>query len=578
MKCEFCSREYSRNDALRRHYQSCPGIGSQKPLPHKPGRRRKACDNCAKNRIICNGRLPCRSCSSQGTQCSYRRLDNHRDAQANASPGSSRTQPPQTSQDEPEDDSGKLSVPFLLNYSATSNHHPGEVNNVLSALAIADSKDKKRDAGVPSSFLEPERNELFFEESWSLFFGSYQDQDLPETSYLPRGLDDINERQRAASRIIEALHGDCIETPKKPEDIRADRFFTEDTIQEFIVAYFDRTVRPRSRIVLKSCFHLPSTSTPLLLSILLMGAICGGSNEAKSNATDYADKAESILFDDPSFQRLVYRKAQPQYDPLQDIEIEFIQAAILIILIQISSPNPESRRRVRIHRYPLLVSVARATGLVQINNTWHDPSMISTYESFLKNELSIRMMASIAMIDTHFIIFFNALPILSPSELGFDLPAEEAGVDITDRSAWEDWAASERKYQRPPPLNKFIRDLLSDSWTGINDPRYQNLNIFALFIIISKFHPIIFNLRSSLLKTDDQVSQIERALSRWMALWEKLQHRLTEEEIFRAGFMIHAPDLVAFARLLLRTPLDETNDIAKDSMAHIHELLKGPSS
>lgn len=89
------------------------------------------------------------------------------------------------------------------------------------------------------------------------------------------------------------------------------------------------------------------------------------------------------------------------------------------------------------------------------------------------------------MIDTHFIIFFNALPTLSPFELGFDLPAEEAGVDITDRSAWENWAANERKYQRPPPLNNFIQDLLSDTWTGIDDPRYQNLNIFALFIVIS---------------------------------------------------------------------------------------------
>lgn len=84
-------------------------------------------------------------------------------------------------------------------------------------------------------------------------------------------------------------------------------------------------------------------------------------------------------------------------------------------------------------------------------------------------------------------------------------------------------------------------------------------------------------MRSSLLKTDDQVKQVERALSRWLELWQYLKLRLTEDEIHRSGFMIHAPDLVAFARLLLRTPLVEANDIAKDSMAHIHELLKGPS-
>lgn len=42
--------------------------------------------------------------------------------------------------------------------------------------------------------------------------------------------------------------------------------------------------------------------------------------------------------------------------------------------------------------------------------------------------------------------------------------------------------------------------------------------------------------------------------------------------------MIHAPDLLSFARILLTTPLTDPDDIAKDSMAHIHELLKGSSS
>ena len=81
--------------------------------------------------------------------------------------------------------------------------------------------------------------------------------------------------------------------------------------------------------------------------------------------------------------------------------------------------------------------------------------------------------------------FFNAPPVLSPFELDFDLPAEEAGVDISDSLAWEEWASNERKHQRPPPLNQLMQELLADNWTGIDDPRFQNLNIFTLFIIIS---------------------------------------------------------------------------------------------
>ena len=69
-------------------------------------------------------------------------------------------------------------------------------------------------------------------------------------------------------------------------------------------------------------------------------------------------------------------------------------------------------------------------------------------------------------------------------------------------------------------------------------------------------------------------TQIDRALSRWMMLWEQLHPKLSQDEIHRAGITIHAPDLWAFAKFLLRKPLSETGHIANDSMAHVHHLLK----
>lgn len=62
-----------------------------------------------------------------------------------------------------------------------------------------------------------------------------------------------------------------------------------------------------------------------------------------------------------------------------------------------------------------------------------------------------------------------------------------------------------------------------------------------------------------------------------MSQWERLQARLSEDEIYRAGFTIHAQDLWVFAKLLLRAPLSETGEIAKDSMSHVHFLLKKPT-
>ena len=62
-----------------------------------------------------------------------------------------------------------------------------------------------------------------------------------------------------------------------------------------------------------------------------------------------------------------------------------------------------------------------------------------------------------------------------------------------------------------------------------------------------------------------------------MSLWQELKSILTPHEIYRAGITYHAPDLCVFARLVLQKPLSETGDIAKDSMAQIHQMLKGPS-
>lgn len=88
---------------------------------------------------------------------------------------------------------------------------------------------------------------------------------------------------------------------------------------------------------------------------------------------------------------------------------------------------------------------------------------------------------------------------------------------------------------------------------------------------------MVFQVRSSPWNTTDATEQIDKALQRWMSLWEHLQAKLTQDQIYRAGFMTHAPDLCNFAKLLLRTQLSETGDIARGSMARINQLLRRSS-
>ena len=94
-------------------------------------------------------------------------------------------------------------------------------------------------------------------------------------------------------------------------------------------------------------------------------------------------------------------------------------------------------------------------------------------------------MASIYMIDSHFIMFLNDLLLFSATEFTFNLPAKDKGIDwITNLDAWHEWVQDERRFRRPPPLAEFLQLLLDDNWVGLEDPRFKHLSTFALFIVI----------------------------------------------------------------------------------------------
>lgn len=70
--------------------------------------------------------------------------------------------------------------------------------------------------------------------------------------------------------------------------------------------------------------------------------------------------------------------------------------------------------------------------------------------------------------------------------------------------------------------------------------------------LFKAFFRIIFDLRSSICDISDAIKQIDRAISRWIELWEKVEAAASPGEIYRAGIMIHAQDLGTLARLLLQ--------------------------
>lgn len=290
----------------------------------------------------------------------------------------------------------KASVPFLLNYSGSGNRHPGDVNRALSLLSTTETGEQAVDPALPSFNLEIDTGDIFFEDCWNVHFGSFEGNGMPQDLPLPAGLEDSHRRQMAATQMIDCVAKSQFQrrsagiNDKNFDFDEAERLFSEQRIYDYIKAYFDQIVRPRSRIVLKSTFHLKDVSVPLLLSLFLMGATCDTDECVKSQVVEYTEIAEYVIFESPVFRKMIYQRGESHWSSLAKEEIEIIQAAILMILMEIASPNAETRRRTRIQWYPAVVSVARATSLTKVRNEWHNVNGPISHDQFLKNELCVR--------------------------------------------------------------------------------------------------------------------------------------------------------------------------------------------
>src|SRR3954454_24182044 len=86
--CMMCLRSsatnhHDRSDALRKHWKSCTTrqlLGEAIPAQLPPGRRRRACDNCASLKQGCDLNSPCGNCVTKSQACSYVRASDSNSA------------------------------------------------------------------------------------------------------------------------------------------------------------------------------------------------------------------------------------------------------------------------------------------------------------------------------------------------------------------------------------------------------------------------------------------------------------------------------------------------------------------
>lgn len=123
--------------------------------------------------------------------------------------------------------------------------------------------------------------------------------------------------------------------------------FTPNNFSQFIAAHFS-TFHPQHPLVHRPTFDSDSVSLPLLLAVAMAGSVHCAPNDDVLAAPLFFDVAEDYIFE--SLQKL-----QVSNSSFDDRETQILQAALLIIALQVSVNNDEVHRRIRVVRWPELV-------------------------------------------------------------------------------------------------------------------------------------------------------------------------------------------------------------------------------
>ncbi|KAF9890029.1 hypothetical protein FE257_006709 [Aspergillus nanangensis] len=195
--------------------------------------------------------------------------------------------------------------------------------------------------------------------------------------------------------------------------------------------------------------------------------------------------------------------------------------------------------------------------------------------------------AFILLLDSQFVVCLRSPPMITIAESKADLPCNEL-LFANYRSS------SCANIPRSPSVQEVIDLLLNGAWDGPSHPALNNLGIFGLFTVIAGLYPRPAETLNRITKTHGflglhvvifsafasrmmqvQLPSLDRALSRWKLLWERLMSRISTEEMEMAGFMNRANEIWLIAKVLLRTDSDEFfRGIESQSWQAFNRLLR----
>ncbi|KAK4944227.1 hypothetical protein LTR10_016340 [Elasticomyces elasticus] len=355
--------------------------------------------------------------------------------------------------------------------------------------------------------------------------------------------------------------------------------FTHKNVIEFTEVYFTRW-SPHCPILHCQTFDLTKVHPPLLLAVFLIGEAYSH-DVHPSLAQAYYDIAEEYTFNHPKFRELL--EAESPSSSTSARSLEPLQAAYLMVLLQMSGKNVTSRRRVRNARYDEVIQAARGLKLFDSKNEYLDREQSDhidfAWHGFVIKESRIRLAYLIFGIECNFAMFHAHYPRLAVSEMTGSPMCSERCFSAATSAACEQYAKQEMR-SNMDAISTSLSQLL-DSREDLAGPLSQvHLSPMNFFFVLCGLHCAIHASRAN--GTGKiMYPAFMRALGRWMRIWELQVSNLPAEEWKKLGFMRDAgPEFCQLAYFFLEADARGMFDTEKlrsmdsENMGYVNYLLE----
>ncbi|KAL5364219.1 hypothetical protein BJX96DRAFT_156941, partial [Aspergillus floccosus] len=415
-------------------------------------------------------------------------------------------------------------------------------------------------------------------DAWPFLFYAFINSAAVDPPIQPSGLMYGTDEEARLAQTIERLIVHLEQSPapnaggKKFNRARARSFFSKENIIRSVNAFFDM-VYNSNPIIYRASFNINTVSLNLVLAVLLIGATCLSPEDARA-AEEFYNATEYCIFEGPGFRRILYEEENPV--PSAE-KIQLVQASILIMLQGFKGPL-EVRRRVRIQRFPALVSVVRLLGMTKVVNDTNLDDELSNLQEYIHKETLVRLMAWIYLVDTHVVIFSRLPPQFRISEAQFGLPKQDAVFNAVDPTMLDHRSPNPRCNTPEWTLQSAVQQLTSDELAEFDELRPHIDTFFAHFLLIGALHSILFDVQAlqSCINIPGALTPVERALDRWKSLWDQFERGPEPPETTSSGFMAYSLEYWWLAKMLVKEPhlfgLGEA--AAADSVDAFHTVIK----